>query len=239
MTAVASQPAKALETERAFTVDALAQSLGDRISAGEFELGTWFRQAKLADEYNVSRTPVALALSRLETLGLVERLANRGFRVRLPTSRDVIEVIEVRALLEGHAAALAAQRISSAQLEQLAASVAQFREVVTALTEGAGSDADLRATWHAANSLFHATIFDAAGNRQLKVSSDLLHNRLPRNTSWMAMRGDPRLLAQNAKQHEDIAAAIDAGDGERARRLAAAHVETARDIMLARLDELG
>ncbi|MBW9110676.1 GntR family transcriptional regulator [Microbacterium ureisolvens] len=227
-----------LEAERAYTVEAIAESLGERISAGEFELGTWFRQAKLADEYNVSRTPVALALSRLETLGLVERLANRGFRVRLPTSRDVIEVIEVRALLEGYAAQLAAQRISTAQLAQLATAVAGFREVVDTVERGSVDEDLLRTKWHTANSLFHSTIFDAAGNRQLKASSELLHNRLPRNTSWMAMHGDPRLLAQNAKQHADIAAAIDAGDGDRARRLAASHVETARDIMLARIDQL-
>lgn len=238
MSRAASDPVKVLETERAFTVDALAESLGERISAGEFELGTWFRQAKLADEYRVSRTPVALALSRLETLGLVERLANRGFRVRLPTSRDVIEVIEVRALLEGYAAELAARRISTTQLGQLSSAVAQFHEVVESVKAGASDDGALRAMWHSANSLFHGTIFDAAGNRQLKASSDLLHNRLPRNTTWMAMHGDPRLLAQNANQHEGILAAIDAGDGDQARRLATSHVETARDIMLARIDQL-
>lgn len=230
--------AQDLAAERAFTVDAIAEDLGARISAGEFELGAWFRQAKLAEEYAVSRTPIALALSRLEVVGLVERLANRGFRVRLPTTRDVLEVIEVRGLLEGHAAKLAAQRISSAQLAELAGAIAEFRDVVTAIEAGAPADDDLRARWHAANSVFHATIFDAAGNRQLKASSDLLHNRLPRNTTWMAMGGDPRLLAQNAQQHEAIADAIEQRDGERARLLAVEHVETARDIMTPRIDQL-
>ncbi|GAA2892409.1 GntR family transcriptional regulator [Streptosporangium fragile] len=232
--ATASQSVRA---ERAFTVDALAESLGRRISDGEFEVGTWIRQAKLAEEYGVSRTPVALALSRLEAVGVVERIANRGFRVRLPTTRDVMEVVEVRALLEGHAAFLAAERISAAQLERLRAAVKQFREVVSGLQEGR-PEGWARSRWHEANALFHATIFEAAGNRQLKTSSDLLHNRLPRNATWSAMRADIRLLSQNANQHEGIALAIDLREGDRARRLAIAHVETARDIMCAHLEEL-
>ncbi|BBH70001.1 GntR family transcriptional regulator [Actinoplanes sp. OR16] len=223
--------------ERAFTVDAVAEALARRISDGEFELGAWIRQAKLAEEYGVSRTPATLALSRLEALGVVERIANRGFRVRLPTARDVAEVIEVRGLLEGHAAFLAAQRISPAQLATLQESVAGFREVVAGLRDGRPEEW-ARARWHAANAQFHATVFEAAGNRQLATSSELLHHRLPRNTSWSAMRGDVRLLSQNANEHEAIALAIELQDGARARNLAIAHVETARDLMVARLQEL-
>ncbi|GAA0462063.1 GntR family transcriptional regulator [Paractinoplanes deccanensis] len=228
---------QAVRAERAFTVDAVAESLARRISDGEFEMGAWIRQAKLAEEYGVSRTPATLALSRLEALGVVERIANRGFRVRLPSARDVAEVIEVRGLLEGHAAYLAAQRASAEQLGRLHRAVEQFREVVSGLRAGR-SEEWARARWHAANALFHATVFEAAGNGQLTTSSELLHHRLPRNTSWSAMQGDVRLLSQNANEHEAIALAIELHDGARARNLAFAHLETARDLMVARLQEL-
>ena len=245
MTDAAAGSAVYAATERAHTVDALTESLNSRINRGEFDVGSWIRQARIAEEYGVSRTPVALALSRLEAVGVVERVANRGFRVRVPSTRDIIEVIEVRALLEGHAAELAATRISGDRMARLFEAVEGFRAVAAGAravaagspaTPGAAGDDELRQQWHRANSLFHDTVFDAAGNRLLVETAEMLHHRLPRNTTWTAMGGDPRLLTQNAHDHERIALAIDVRDFAQARELTIAHLFSARDLILARFD---
>ncbi|WP_051791638.1 GntR family transcriptional regulator [Amycolatopsis jejuensis] len=227
------------KTTRAHTVDTIAESLTERINNGEFDAGSWIRQAEIAKEYDVSRTPVTVALSRLEAVGLVERLANRGFRIRVPSTRDIIEVHEVRGVLEGHAAGLAAARITEEQLGNLFESVEALRKIVTELRADEASPDSCRPRWHEAHTLFHRTVFAAAGNNRLVESAELLHHRLPRNISWLAMGGDPRLLTRNAQQHEEIAQAIDQGDSDRARTLAIAHMESARDLVLARFTGTG
>jgi DNA-binding GntR family transcriptional regulator len=223
--------------ERTYTVEALTEALNTRISNGDFDVGSWIRQARIAQEYGVSRTPVTLALSKLEAVGVVERVANRGFRVRTPSIHDILEVLEVRALLEGHAAELAAARISGEQLKHLFDAVEAFRGVVNDARSGDVPPDELRGRWHGANALFHKTVFDAAGNRQLVESAEYMHRRVPRNISWVAMGADPRILAQNSHVHEAIAIAIDLRDGNRARELSIEHMDMARDILLTRFRE--
>jgi DNA-binding GntR family transcriptional regulator len=164
-------------------------------------------------------------------MGVVERIANRGYRVGLPLLSDIVEVLDVRGVIEGHAAWLAASNAEPEHLTTLLDAVSRFRFVAEAARGGEG--AMMRAEWHRANSTFHSTVFDAAGNTQLRATSDMLHHKLPRNSSWLAMRADPLLLAQNANEHEGIALAIERRDAERARELAIAHMHSAGHIIYA------
>ncbi|WP_405163637.1 GntR family transcriptional regulator [Nocardia sp. NBC_01499] len=215
-------------------VEDLTTSLADRIANGEFPLGTWLRQAKVAQDYDVSRTPASLALSRLEAMGILERVPNRGFRVRYPSPREIMEVFEVRAVLEGHAAYLAATRISEAQLQQLSEQVAGFRQAVARIRDGADPEA-VSASWQQAHNTFHQMVFAAAGNSQLHEAADALYRKLPRKTSWRVLRGDPRALTQHANEHEYITTAIEMRDGAKARELTIAHIESARELIIAHL----
>lgn len=219
--------------QRSHVVEYLTTSLGDRIANNEFEVGAWIRQEKLAKEYGVSRTPVSLALSKLEAMGTVERIANRGFRVRYPSLLDIIEVTEVRGVLEGHAAFRAATRITEPQLAELRSAIESFRQVTEMAKDG---ESGARALWQQANSGFHKTIFDAAGNAQLEKSAEMLHHRLPRNVTWLALGSDPRLLTRNADEHENIAEAIGRRDADKARDLTVAHMDTARELISAYRD---
>ncbi|WP_168211143.1 GntR family transcriptional regulator [Actinosynnema sp. ALI-1.44] len=215
-------------------VEDLTMSLADRIANGEFPLGTWMRQAKVAKDYAVSRTPASLALSRLEAMGILERVPNRGFRVRYPSLQEIMELFEVRALLEGHAACLAASRITEAQLQRLWEQVAGFRRAVQLIRDGADPEA-VGASWQQSYSTFHRMVFDAAGNKQLHEAADALYRKLPRKVSWRALRGDPRSLTQHANEHEYITTAIERRDGAKARELTIAHIETARELIITHL----
>ncbi|MFI6167048.1 GntR family transcriptional regulator [Nocardia sp. NPDC051052] len=215
-------------------VEDLTTSLADRIANGEFPLGTWMRQAKVAQDYGVSRTPASLALSRLEAMGVLERVPNRGFRVRYPSLQEIMELFEVRAVLEGHAAYRAASRITEAQLQQLWDQVAGLRWVVQMIRDGADPEA-VGAPWQQSFSTFHRVVFEAAGNRQLHEAADALYRKLPRKISWRVLRGDPRSLAQHADEHEHIAKAIETRDGAKARELTVAHIEAARELIFAHL----
>jgi DNA-binding GntR family transcriptional regulator len=218
-----------------FAVTAIQQ----RISTGLLPVGTWIRQEKLATELGISRMPVREALRRLQAAGTIEILANRGARVRLPSVRDLSEVYEIRGVLEGHAAAAAAELISSDQLARLRHAHELFLQVIADLEdEPARGGTGPRPSWHDANSLFHAVIVEASGNRTLQAVIDSLHQRVPFNLSWLALGHDLRLLRQNAAEHGRILQAVDAGQGDRARTLTMAHARRARELMVRKLDEL-
>lgn len=215
--------------ERTRTVEYLVASLQERISDGEFEVGSWIRQERLATEYGVSRMPIREALHRLQALGVVELIANRGAQVKLPSFRDVAETFEVRGVLEGHAAYLAASHSTQKDIDSLRAACASFFEAVTEAEKGATGSP--RPHWYSANSQFHGTVISAAGNTQLSLSIEALHHRMPRNLTWAALGADPRLLAANAAEHVRIADAIEGRDGVLARELTIEHSVHARELI--------
>ncbi|WP_162795043.1 GntR family transcriptional regulator [Nonomuraea lactucae] len=220
-------------------VAGLVNALQDRISEGDIKIGSWIRQERIAQEYGVSRTPVREALRQLEALGVVEMVANRGARVTLPSVRAITEAFEVRGVLEGHAACLAARNITQAQLDVLHEMNGIFREAVRYARAGdEESLAKARTLWYRANDTFHATIVAACGNRQLQLTLETLHHRMPRNLSWTALNGDPRLLGENADEHAQIATAIDGRDGELARQHVMHHSRRAQELILLRFEDV-
>lgn len=219
-------------------VDSLVDELQERINAGRIPAGTWLRQAPLAEELGVSRTPVREALRRLQAMGTVEVVANRGARVRLPSARDIIEVYELHGLLQGHAGAATATLITSEQLDRLAAAERMFREVVEELRTGGGT-ADAQQRWHRANTQFHTVIIEASGNKRLAEVVESLHRKVPRNLTWIALGNDIRRLEKDAAEHAAILDAIGRGDGTTARRELINHARRAADLLVRTVDEIG
>src|SRR5690242_8818642 len=94
-------PMPSATTRRAY--DAIRADIG----SGAVEPGAWLRESALAAALGLSRTPVREALRMLAAEGAVELVHNRGARVVQWSAADIDEVYRLRALLEGHAAALA------------------------------------------------------------------------------------------------------------------------------------
>jgi len=84
--------------------------LREKILSGELQGGTRLFEVPLAEALDISRTPVREAMSRLTEEGLLDRLPNGGFVVRRFGFADVVDSIEVRGVMEGMAARLAAER---------------------------------------------------------------------------------------------------------------------------------
>ncbi|MCU1394820.1 MAG: transcriptional regulator, GntR family [Ilumatobacteraceae bacterium] len=219
-------------------VDKLVTIIQDKISSGELPVGSWLRQERLAQELGVSRMPVREALRQLQTMGALEVISNRGARVRLPSLRDITEVYELRGILEGHAAATAAQQISGFQIEQLQETIRMFEQVIIDLRDLPREErAQLRTKWQIANGTFHRILVEASGNKYLLEMIDGLHRKIPRNLTWLALETDVRRLARNAAEHAQILEAIDAGNGERARGLVIEHARRASELMVRQLSE--
>jgi DNA-binding GntR family transcriptional regulator len=230
-------------TDGAALVDRLASTIQARVLSGEFASGTRLRQESLATEFGVSRTPVREALRKLQAAGIVQLEPNRGARVRSPSTREVREAYEVRAELEGLAAELAAARIRDDDLRRLRETQAKFEGSSVRLRRwkergSVGSPPRAaHAEWIRGNDLFHLVIQDAAANQRLRALLADLHRSFPRNLTWIVLDESSHLLDENVAQHAGVLGAIERRDGNDARRRMVAHVLTAADLVVRRLEE--
>jgi GntR family transcriptional regulator of vanillate catabolism len=109
--------------------------LRELVLDGAFAPGERDPEIELAKRLGVSRTPLRLALSTLAHEGLLEPLPRGGFVVRSFTRADVSDAIELRGVLEGTAARLAAERLASSdELDPLVAAVELLDEVLEDVT---------------------------------------------------------------------------------------------------------
>jgi GntR family transcriptional regulator, vanillate catabolism transcriptional regulator len=84
--------------------------LRELLLAGEFEAGTRMSELPLVERLGVSRTPLRLALAKLEHEGLLQLMPRGGYAVRAFTETDIFDAVELRGVLEGTAARMAAER---------------------------------------------------------------------------------------------------------------------------------
>jgi DNA-binding GntR family transcriptional regulator len=219
-----NDPAPPAATGGSALVDEIAAAIRGRIMSGEIAIGAQLRQAELANELGVSRTPVREALRQLQSGGLIEVVPNRGAVVRVPVPWEVREAYQVRAQLEGFACELAVRQITNQQLETLRAVNRTMRE---ATFESQAAPADDEPPTTSANDVFHTTIHQASGNQRLARTINEINETFPRNVSALVLADDQRHREENVREHERIVEAIDAGDAAAARREMIAHVEGA------------
>ena len=143
--------------------------LRDRITAGDLTSGAPLSEVALATEYGVSRTPVREALKQLQAEGLVEIRPRVGTFVTAPTRLEVVELFELKEILEGAAARLLADRGEVPELAGLRRNVRDSGRAVAA------GDVE----WYAGLvGEFHALIIAGAGNNKLATHHELLMNQL-------------------------------------------------------------
>ncbi len=225
-------------------VDRLAATIQARVLSGEFASGSRLRQESLASEFGVSRTPVREALRKLQASGIVQVEPNRGATVRAPSAREVREAYEVRAELEGLAAALASSRCRDEDLRRLRDAQALFEESSQRLRTwkqgtagGAAPPPRAHADWIRGNDLFHLVIQDAAGNQRLRGTLADLHRSFPRDLTWIVLGESSHLLDENVAQHAAVLDAIERRDAEAARHRMVDHVLGAGDLVVRRFED--
>lgn len=212
--------------------DRLVVELQRRILLGEVPVGSWLRHGTIAEEFGVSRTPVREALRVLQAQGIVTIVKNRGARVNGHSGRDIRELGEVRAELEGLAAELAADRIDDDQLDRVQDAWRGFETAIGKLTAAAPEPTpEAGEMWVRANDAFHGVIIEASGNHQLGVTIGELSRRLPRNVSYNVYARKARLLRQNIDEHRAVADAIARHDGLGAREAMKAHILSSAESM--------
>lgn len=198
------------------------------IVEGRLRPGERLVEQRLAEELQLSRTPVREALRMLQSEGLVQFEPNRGARVRSLTVGDIADLYELRGRLEAMAAELAATRATVDDLARLDQAEAGFAQAAHAARQG---DIDaLRQVFHH-NDVFHLTMLDAAHHEPL---TQTLIRTVDHTLVFQAFRHyDAAGLERSIVFHRLIAEAIHRGEGARAGRLVHEHVLQGRDQLLA------
>lgn len=206
--------------------DEVYRALKNAIQTGRLAPGEHLVEDTLRTEYGVSRTPVRNALRRLADNGLVTIETNRGAFVASWTSDDAAEVMSIRALLEPHAAALAAERRTDEQLNRLL-------EICAAMEESERDRApDFREQLARQNHDLHITILECAASPRLYTITANL-TRAPLMVGSFQFYSDEQ-LHRSLREHRDLIAAIDAQDTASARAIMEAHLRQSYRTMTTR-----
>jgi GntR family transcriptional regulator of vanillate catabolism len=200
-----------------------------RIMSGKLAGGIRLFEVYVAEQLQISRTPVREAMSRLAEEGLLDRATNGGFVVRTFSIADITDAIELRGVLEGTAARLAAERGAPPD------ALASFRHLVSQLDQCFGElsdDVDFDA-YAELNAAFHHELAALSGSEIVRREIERITRLpfaspsafLPDKANISAFR---RSLQMAQEQHRAIAAAIESREGFRAESIAREHARAAR-----------
>lgn len=197
-----------------------AERLRQMIVHGVLLPGAPLIEGELSDALGVSRTPLREALKLLAQQGLVELRANRSASVRAMRAEQITDLFEALAGIERLAAERAAERITPAELQELATLQADIVR---------DHRAGQRERYFAANRRIHRLIVEAGRN----IAMADIHARLldqAEQVRFFALRLEDR-WEQSIAEHQDILDAIIARDGDRAGRLLGGHVGHTADTV--------
>ncbi|MEM9319181.1 MAG: GntR family transcriptional regulator [Pseudomonadota bacterium] len=201
------------ENEKLSQGEATYLALLSAIRSGDYLPGTRLRETEIADRLALSRTPIREALRRLEADGIVEHRARIGAVVRELSYAEVVELYEMRVVLERTAAELAAKHALGAEIDHLDALNAQIAESLLNPAQAA-----------AVNQQFHQGLYRAARNRFLVEATRTMNNALM--LLGPTTLADEERIAVVCRQHQAIVDAIRAQDEEAAGAAAEAHLQT-------------
>lgn len=212
-------------------ITTLAKQVCERIVkdiiTGTIAQGQKLNEPELARIHGISRGPLREAMSRLESMRLITRTPNVGARVVKLSYQELLEIYQIRESLEGLAARLAAQAMSSAEKSNLRLLLNSHRKHILD-TQGQSyfqqeGDVD-----------FHYCIVHGSKNKRLidMLAGDLYQLVRMYRYQFSVSSNRPQ---QALKEHDQICSAIEEGDGELAEWLMKRHINNARKNIMQRM----
>jgi DNA-binding GntR family transcriptional regulator len=205
------------------SVDKACQVIREAIRNGQYPGGSWIREIAVAQVAEVSRTSVRQALNVLAAEGYVELHPNRGAMVVDWSEENLLQVFDVRAMLESYGCELAATHRTEEELGELQREADLFSTLVH---QDGTPDSRLIAE---SNNRFHRLILSAGRNARL-ASLLVAVVQVPMVKQTFA-KYDRVALVRSAQQHHDLVVAIRARDGAWARATMAAHILSAKNVI--------
>jgi len=206
--------------------------LRDRVITGITPAGARLSDRDLSREFNIGRTPIRQAIERMHREGLVEKYPQGGYRIARPSLEELIEIFEMRQMLEAQAVGYAAKRITTNQLDRLESLNQQMYQVALGIRMMKISVLD-GAPARRVNRIdaeFHITIIEAAKNPRL---TEIIRkeNFLIRIFGFRqhGMQHNALSLVSNSilKWHLRITSALKEGDSDTAEECMRLHLQKA------------
>ena len=191
------------------------ERLRQAILAGDMAPGQRLVEEELAGVLRVTRASVRAALFDLTAEGLVERIPNRGARVRVVTLAEAVAITECRMTLEGLCAAKAAERVTAAQ-------AARLRAIGDQMERSVADGEPLK--YSALNHELHRLVREVSGQAVAADLLERLNGQLVRHQFQLSMR--PGRPQASLPEHLAIIAAITAGRPAEAEEAARRHLRS-------------
>jgi len=207
--------------------DELVTLLRNMIMGGELKPGSRIAESRLCTHFGVSRTPLREALKVLSAEGLVRLLPNKGATVVRVTRKEVEEIVPMLGALEALAGELACANIDK---DTIARIEGMHRQMVDRFRIG---DKQL---YNDLNRAIHDSIFEAADNKTLSETYNMLQARL-RSLFFVTPKSPPEWAAA-VEDHEQMMAALAARDGAQFAAIARRHIRHKVDVMRVAIDVL-
>lgn len=210
-----------ITTGRESLADLVFESVRDAIVARRFGPGDRVTEAGIAEELQVSKTPVREAFFRLQHVGLLESDGRRGGRIAIASPAGIRHAYEVRVALEVEAARIVADRGEDDDLE----SITYFAHA----SHEAASQSDV-VSFRTMDRQLHFAIAEATGNPRLTASiKDAF------DLTWTLRKRDVPVADDSvacAVQHVNIARALNSRDVDGAELEMRGHLKKVRDLVL-------
>lgn len=216
-----ASPESASQTGRALL------KLREMLLRGDFQPGARISELAMVARLGASRTPIRLALDRLQHEGLLEASPSGGFVVRAFTVADIWDALEMRGLLEGAAARLAAERLNADR------ELRPVRKYCDAMDSILHPNIDAFARYLDLNEAFHSAIVDLAKSPMLRQTLDRVISLPFTSPSALVfarskLPGAAEILSFAQEHHHAIVEAIENRQGARAEALAREHARLSR-----------
>lgn len=203
-------------------VEIVVAELRRRIVSNQIPPGARLRESDLANEFEVSRARIRDAFAALEARDLIERIPNKGAVVMRLEAGSILELFEVREVLEAQMVNLATQRAKPESWDEL---IDLFGEDLAKSVEESDLDAYVSAI-----ARFRKQCIEAAENETLKIMLDSIYDRVQGMTRRLVIV--PGRAAEGFRQHQEILRTMRAGDHARAEELKRENIQSAREWFL-------
>src|SRR3954471_7533384 len=187
------------------------QQLLDLLMSGELTPGTSWSERQLAARLGMSKTPIRVALERLDRDGFVEIVPQSGVRLRELTESEAVDHYDFRIALETWVVRRAAEKITARDLRALRKLVERQRK----LLEVARKPEQTVASYFELDSAFHYTLAEIAGNGEICRAMQTQRDKLWRVISSL-LKADPDWIRTTSAEHDAILEALERADADAA-----------------------
>lgn len=195
--------------------------LRNAILSGDLKPGERLMEISLADQLGVSRTPVREAIRKLELENFVEMIPRKGAYVAQLKAKDILDILEIRAIFDGYAASAAAQRMTDDEIKSLGNTLDKFNKAAIKGDKQAMIETDNR---------FHDQMIQATKNRKLIEIVSSLQDQFQRFRILYFNEFDD--YGQMQSSHQELYDAIAGRDTKSARERAEEHIRIVENSVI-------